>query len=107
MQNNDIIEKMQELFEKNNIVYKEICKTMSNNTIDSDSIQEALFSLPRTENIGVEVSRELYFYLKYKLNNYIIIKREEKYPDTLYNCPIVINPKLKDYEYKIIRKEKE
>ena len=107
MLNSKIEEIIQEFLKSNDSFDKGVCKATSEETIELDSLQEAITSLNSKSIKGIEVSPDLYYYLKYKLNNYIIKQIEEKYPETLYSYPIAINSYLENYEYKIIRKGRE
>ena len=71
-----------------------------------DSLQDVLAILNNYNNYTtyIEVSPALYVYLRQQvqsINNFNI----DAYPETLYGCKVFVNSELKNYEYRIIRKE--
>ena len=77
---------------------------MQNNEIDS--LQDVLAILNNYNNYTtyIEVSPALYVYLRQQvqsINNFNI----DAYPETLCGCKVFVNSELKNYKYRIIRKE--
>lgn len=73
---------------------------------EMDSLQDVLAILNNYNNYitYIEVSPILYAFLKKEvqlINNF----NTNTCHETLYGCKIVVNNELKNYEYKIIRKE--
>lgn len=73
---------------------------------EMDSLQDVLAILNNHNNYTtyIEVSPALYVYLRQQaqsINKFNI----DIYPETLYGCEIFVNSELKNYDYKIIRKE--
>ena len=71
-----------------------------------DSLQDVLTILNNYNNYitYIEVSPALYIYLRQQvqsINNFNI----DAYPETLHGCKVFVNSELKNYEYRIIRKE--
>ena len=71
-----------------------------------DSLQGVLTILNNYNNYTtyIEVSPALYVYLRRQaqsINNFNI----DVYPETLYGCKIFVNNELKNYEYRLTRKE--
>ena len=71
-----------------------------------DSLQDVLAILNNYNNYTtyIEVSPALYVYIKQQvqsINNFNI----DAYPETLYGCEVFVNSELKNYEYRIIRKD--
>lgn len=71
-----------------------------------DSLQDVLVILNNYNNYTtyIEVSPALYIYLRQQvqsINNFNI----DVYPETLHGCKVFVNSELKNYEYRIIRKE--
>ena len=71
-----------------------------------DSLQDVLAILNNYNNYTtyIEVSPALYVYLRQQvqsINNFNI----DAYPETLYGCEVFVNNELKNYEYRITRKE--
>lgn len=71
-----------------------------------DSLQDVLAILNNYNNYTtyIEVSPALYVYLRQQvqsINNFNI----DAYPETLCGCKVFVNSELKNYEYRIIRKE--
>ena len=73
---------------------------------EMDSLQEILAILKNYNNYTtyIEISPALYVYLRQQvqsINNFNI----DVYPETLYGCKVFVNSELKNYEYRITRKE--
>ena len=71
-----------------------------------DSLQDVLAILNNYNNYTtyIEVSPALYIYLRQQvqsINNFNI----DAYPEKLCGCKVFVNSELKNYEYRIIRKE--
>ena len=77
---------------------------MQNN--EMNSLQNVLAILNNHNNYTtyIEVSPALYVYLRQQvqsINNFNIAGC----PETLYGCKVFVNSELKNYDYRIIRKE--
>lgn len=73
---------------------------------DLDIIQDIVAICNNFDNYTtyIEVSPALYVYLRQQaqsINNFNI----DAYPETLYGCQVFVNSELKNYDYRITRKE--
>lgn len=78
---------------------------MLNNELNN--LEEVIAMLRNYNNYTtyIEVSPDLYTYLRLQCKTIAPTFDKDAYPETLYGCRIFLNPELKRYEYKIIRKE--
>ena len=72
-----------------------------------DSLQEVLAILKNYNNYTtyIEVSPDLYTYLRLQCKTIASTFNKDAYPETLFGCRIFLNPELEKFEYKITRKE--
>ena len=72
-----------------------------------NSLEEVITILKNYNNYTtyIEVSPDLYTYLRLQCKTVAPIFDKDAYPETLFGCRIFLNPELKNFEYRITRKE--
>ena len=72
----------------------------------NNELQDVLATLKFYPNYTtyIEISPILYNFLKQKAQE-VSKFNIDTYPETLYGCPVFVNNELKNYEYRITRKE--
>lgn len=72
-----------------------------------DSLQEVIAILKNYNNYTtyIEVSPDLYTYLRLQCKTIAPTFNKDVYPETLFGCRIFLNPELEKFEYRITRKE--
>lgn len=72
-----------------------------------NSLEEVIAILKNYNNYTtyIEVSPDLYTYLRLQCKTIAPTFNKDTYPETLFGCRIFLNPELEKFEYRITRKE--